>query len=94
MNGIVIRGSKKRDKKFDAFIGNRVVSFGAKGYEDFTNHQDTVRRDRYLARHKNDPRSIKTAGGLARDILWSKPSLQEAVRFAEKKHNVKIRLLK
>ena len=94
MNEIVIRRSKKRDKKFDAVIGNRTVSFGAKGYEDFTTHKDPERRDRYLARHKNDPRSIKTAGGLARDILWSKPSLAEAVRYSEKKHGVKIRISK
>ena len=93
MNHVVIRPSKKRDKKLDAvFPDGKVVSFGQRGASDFTLHKDVERRDRYLARHGKDPRSIRTAGGLARDILWSKPSLPEAVRYAEKKHGFKIEL--
>ena len=89
---VVIKPSKKRGKKFDAIFPNGVVSFGAKGYEDFTVHKDPARRDRYLARHAGDPKSIRTPGGLARDILWSKPSLSQAVGFASKKHGVRIKL--
>jgi hypothetical protein len=90
---VVIKPSKKRGKKFDAiFSSGDVVSFGAKGYEDFTTHKDPARRDRYLARHVGDPKSIRTAGGLARDILWSKPTLSQAVDFASKKHGVRIKL--
>ena len=34
---ILIQPSKKADKKFDAIIdGKKTVSFGAKGYSDFT----------------------------------------------------------
>ena len=80
MDAIVIKPSRKRDKKLDAvFPDGKVVSFGAKGYEDFTTHKDPARKKRYLARHSDDPTSIKSAGELARSILWSKPSLQEAV---------------
>ena len=77
MNGtITIKPSRKREKKLDAlFPDGKVISFGAKGYSDYTIHKDPDRRDRYLARHSKDPRSIRTAGGLARDILWSKPNL-------------------
>jgi hypothetical protein len=66
------------------------VPFGAKGYSDFTKHHDEKRKANYLKRHKHDPSSIKTAGGLARDILWSENTLPKAVKFASKKHNVKI----
>jgi hypothetical protein len=80
MDAIVIKPSSKRGKKLDAvFSDNTVISFGARGFEDFTTHKDSARKKRYLARHANDPRSVRTPGGLARDILWSKPSLQEAV---------------
>ena len=76
MNDIVIKPSKKRDKKFDALLpSGKVVSFGAKGYSDYTIHKDSSRKQNYLARHKHDPTSLYTPGGLARDILWSKPSL-------------------
>ena len=34
---IIITPSKKSDKKFDATIdGKKTISFGAKGYSDFT----------------------------------------------------------
>jgi len=61
----IITKSKKKDKKFDAIIdGKKTISFGAKGYSDFTQHKDPERKQRYLNRHKknenwNDP---KTAG--------------------------------
>ena len=66
------------------------MSFGAKGYSDFTIHKDDDRKANYLARHKHDPSSIKTPGGLSRDILWSEKTLPLAVKFASKKHGVKI----
>ncbi len=76
MNVITIKPSKKKSKKFDAVLPNgKVVSFGDNKYSDFTIHKDPDRRDRYHARHQNDPTSVFTAGGLARDILWSKPNL-------------------
>ena len=90
---VVIKPSSKRGKKLDAvFPDGKVVSFGAKGYEDFTTHKDPARKKRYLARHSDDPTSIKSAGELSRSILWSKPSLSEAVQYASKKHGVRIQL--
>jgi hypothetical protein len=45
MNDIVIKPSKKRDKKFDALLpSGKVVSFGAKGYSDYTIHKDSSRK--------------------------------------------------
>lgn len=76
MNVITIKPSKKDTKKYDAlFKDKQIISFGAKGYEDYTIHKDPKRKKSYLARHKHDRTSIESAGGLARDILWSKPSL-------------------
>jgi hypothetical protein len=66
------------------------VSFGAKGWSDYTIHKDDERKVNYLKRHKHDPSSINTPGGLARDILWSENTLPKAVKFASKKHGVKI----
>jgi hypothetical protein len=92
-NVIRLEKSKRKDKKLAAvFPDGHRVDFGASGYSDFTLHKDPDRKKNYLSRHRNDPKSIRTAGGLARDILWSKPSLSDAVRYAEKKHGVKIML--
>ena len=41
MTDIIIKRSTKKDKKFDAiFQDGKKISFGAKGYNDFTISQD------------------------------------------------------
>ena len=85
---IVITKSRKKDKKFDAVIdGKKTISFGAKGYSDFTQHKDSERKQRYLNRHKqnenwNDP---KTAGFYAAHVLWNKPTLKASVADINKR---------
>ncbi len=80
--------SKKPNKKFDAVIDKtKTVSFGQKGYSDFTIHKDDDRRDRYIKRHKvnenwNDP---TTAGFYSRWVLWNKPTMKESITDLNKK---------
>jgi len=68
--------SPKRDKKYRIYnpIKDKWVDFGAVGYEDFTKHQDPIRRERYLNRATNikgkwreDPYS---PNNLSIHILW------------------------
>ena len=65
------------NKKFDAIIGNKTVSFGAAGYSDMTQHKNPDRKSNYIRRHeKNENWSkdgIKTAGFYSRWVLWNKP---------------------
>ena len=83
-----IRKSHKKDKKFDAVFeypggDTKTVSFGQKGYSDFTKHKDVTRRARYLKRHSgmgenwNDP---TTPGALSKWILWDKPTLRGSIK--------------
>jgi len=58
------------------------LSFGAIGYEDYTQSKSPQRRMAYLSRHRtredwNDP---QTKGALSRWILWETPNLQTNVR--------------
>ena len=58
---VVIRKSSKADKKYEAVIdGRTTVSFGAKGYSDFTLHQDPERKQRYIQSHQNSEDWRKT----------------------------------
>lgn len=93
---VTIQRSKRKDKKFDAIIeGKKTVSFGAKGYADYTMHKDPERKQSYVRRHRKnedwtDPR---TAGFYAKHVLWNKPTLQESVKDINKRFkgiNVKI----
>ena len=63
------------------------TSFGALGYEDYTQ-----RKQLYLNRHRKneDWSNPKTAGALSRWILWNKPTLEESINNYIKKFNMHI----
>ena len=87
--------NKRGKKKFRVTLENgRKVEFGAKGYSDFTLHKDPERMQRYLIRHKKrenwSKKGINTAGFWSRWLLWSKPSLNGAIKLIENKFNVNI----
>ena len=85
---VVINKSNKKDKKYDATIdGKKAISFGAKGYSDFTLSKDKDKKDAYIARHKknenwSDP---ETAGFYAKHLLWNKPTFKESFKDLKSK---------
>ena len=42
--------STRKDKKYMVRYNNTLIHFGQIGYEDFIDHNDCLRRDRYLKR--------------------------------------------
>lgn len=96
MREVVLRKSSNPDKKYDAFVEGKKVSFGAKGYSDFTQHKDNERKQRYLDRHRKNENwnDITTAGSFSRWILWNKPTLKESIKSMESKFNIDIKFKK
>ena len=88
---IIIKKSKKSEKKFEAVVeGKKTIPFGQKGYSDYTLHKDPERKDRYIKRHAGMGETwtkdgIKTQGFYARWILWNKPTLKGSVDDLNKK---------
>ena len=88
IQSVKITRSPLKTKKFRVQVtedGKTVaVDFGAKGYQDYTQHKDPERRMRYLARHSAREDWTKegrhTPGFWSRWLLWEKPSLREALR--------------
>ncbi len=62
--------------------GEKKVSFGAKGYSDYTIHKDDARKARYLKRHEKNENWTDplTAGTLSRYILWNKKTVSESLK--------------
>lgn len=90
-----IRRSHKQEKKWDAVFDKdgreKVVSFGQRGYSDFTKHKDRTRRSRYIKRHSGMGESwnkADTPGALSRWILWNKPSLKSSIADFKRKFNL------
>ena len=78
---VIVKKSSKADKKYDAVIdGGKTVSFGARGYSDFTKNKNPERKENYIARHKKSEdwgkSGVKSAGFWSKHVLWNKPSLK------------------
>jgi hypothetical protein len=70
----------------------KYISFGDSRYEDFTTHNDSERKKRYLARHKptEDWNNSETAGFWSRWLLWNKKTISASIRDMEKRFEIKI----
>lgn len=87
-----ISPSTDKDKKWMAVFEDpqKTTHFGARGYEDYTQHRNELRKESYLARHRtrenwNDPTS---AGALSRWILWNKPTLTASIEDFKKRFSL------
>lgn len=86
----IIPSPKAASKYMAVFLtdfGEKIVYFGAKGYEDFTTSGDEAKKAAYLKRHEprenwNNP---YTAGALARWILWNKPTIKASISDYKKR---------
>jgi hypothetical protein len=89
---VVLVWSSGRDAKHTT-----TVHFGADGYEDYTQHKDRVRWERYIARHKLSENwtatGVLTAGFWSRWLLWNHPSFETSLQLVERKIGVKITLV-
>ena len=94
MREVVLKKSSNPNKKYDAYVEGKKVSFGARGFSDFTQHKDTERKQRYITRHKANENwnDLTTAGTWSRWLLWEKKTIPEAIRNIEDKFNVKIKI--
>jgi hypothetical protein len=68
----LIKATDGKHKWVAVFEDGTRTPFGAKGYTDYTQHHDKLRRANYLARHRTSETwtKPKTAGALSRWILW------------------------
>jgi len=94
---IVISLSKIKNKKYTATInGTFHVNFGARGFQDYTQHKDPKRKERYIKRHQKSEdwtiNGIKTAGFFSRWLLWNLPTLQESANDIELRFGVVVEL--
>ena len=68
----------------------KTVHFGQRGTGDYTTHKDEGRKRSYLARHGATEdwgkSGMLTAGFLAKNVLWNKPTLRESIDDLNKRY--------
>jgi hypothetical protein len=91
--------SDRKDKKWRVIIdgktkNKKTIHFGSKGMEDYTIHNDDLRKLRYTNRHKKrenwNKSGIKTAGFWSKHLLWNKKTIRDSIKDIENKYNVDI----
>lgn len=100
MDAYLLAPSTTASKKYDVFAqrsGKRIVSFGAKGYSDYTiptgnNEQKKVN---YIKRHavNEDWTDLTKAGTWARFILWNKHTVEESAKDMERRFYIHIKFV-
>eukprot|EP00438_Fugacium_kawagutii_P011340 Skav220220 [mRNA] locus=scaffold749:57215:57490:+ [translate_table: standard] len=84
---VVLKKSTNSNKKYDAIVEGKKVSFGQKNASDYTQHKDPERKQRYIDRHRKNENwnDLKTAGAWSKNLLWNKPTISESIKSMENK---------
>ena len=94
MREVILKKSTNDDKKYDAYVEGKKVSFGDRNYSDFTQHKDEERKRNYISRHGSGNQNwndLTTAGAWSRWLLWNKPTIRESIKSMEQKFNINIK---
>jgi len=88
-----VKKSDAKGKKYTATFEKdgkeKVVQFGAKGYEDYTLGATDIQRKSYRARHESGKSApADTANALSYHILWNTKSITKNIELFKKKYNV------
>lgn len=91
-----LKRSTRKDKKWMVVSETgKTTHFGAKGYQDYTQHKDIERQRNYVSRHRKSENwgitGRDTAGFWARWLLWNKPSLTSSIREIQRRFKVRVR---
>lgn len=88
---ITISKSNRKNKKFQAKMGDKTIHFGDSRYEDYTINKDPSRRTLYINRHKKNEdwskKNIFSPAWMSRYILWEKPTIPDAIKNANNMYN-------
>ena len=99
MQTYIITPSTNMKKKYDVIQQStmkKITSFGARGYSDYTIHNDDVRKANYIKRHSvtEDWTDVNKSGTWARFCLWNKLTLHDSIKDMERKFHIKIQVSK
>lgn len=96
VKNVSIKKSSRKNKKWVATFtddkGNVVKSshFGDNRYQDYTQHKDDERKNRYISRHsKEDWSNPTTPATLSRFILWELPNIKQSIADYKRRFKLK-----
>jgi len=97
MKVYILKPSPRKYQRFRMiFDDDKFVDFASKDGKTFADGRTEKEKEAWIARHKNDKYYDQKRSGIyhSRMLLWTKPTLREAIKDYEKLHDVKIKLVK
>ena len=82
MTTVIIAPSTRKEKRLMAKFPDGAVHFGSRGASTYIDHKSDKLKADWIARHRvrEDHSDLRTAGALARHVLWSETTLKEAIK--------------
>ena len=93
-NLYILKKSNRKGKRFEIIMDDHSHHFASDVGKTFIDHKDEKKKDAWIQRHKGDNNYNSKHSGIyhSRKLLWSKPTLKEAIKEYEKEHGVKIKI--
>ena len=90
MKRYILKNSTRADKRFEINMSGMLHHFGSDVGKTYIDHKDERKKKAWIARHKNDKNYNDMHSGIyhSKNLLWNKPTLTEAIKDYEKKHQV------
>ena len=81
-----------KGKRFRIDMGDHYHDFGSDIGKTFIDHRDEKIKRAWIARHRTNPNYNSKHSGIyhSRKLLWSEPTLKQAIAKYEKENGVKI----
>ncbi len=90
----ILEKSKRKGKRFVIIMPDRNHrhDFGSDVGKTFIDHKDLKKKKNWEARHKSDRNYNSKHSGIyfSKNLLWTEPTLNKAIKKLELKDNIKI----
>jgi len=90
----ILKKSTRKGKRFEIDMNDMSHHFGSEDGKTYIDGRTNKEKDAWIARHKKDKNFNNKHSGIyySRHLLWSEPTLKEAIKKLEKKDKIKIKI--
>jgi len=88
----ILKNSNRKGKRYEIIMDTHSHHFASDVGSTYIDHGDDQKKSAWTQRHKMDKNYNSKHSGIyhSRKLLWTKPTLNQAIKAYEKEHNVKI----
>ena len=90
----ILKKSKRKGKRFEIDMNDMSHHFGSDVGKTYIDGRTIKEKDAWIARHKGNKNYNNKHSSIyySRHLLWSEPTLKEAIKKLQKKDKIKIEL--